>query len=135
MVTAYLCVVVAFLLTLASKAPVALAMHRLPGGYDNRTPREQQARLEGWGRRALSAHLNSFEAFPAFAVAVLMAASGDADPAWVGGLAVTFVAARIAYIGLYIADLHLLRSTFWTIGFAATVGLYALALRAVIAAV
>ncbi len=134
MVTAYVCVVLAFLLNLVSKVPVAVAMHRQPGGYDNRMPREQQALLEGWGRRALSAHLNSFEAFPAFAIAVLMAASAGADPAWTGTLAVAFVTARIAYIGLYIADLHALRSAVWTVGFGVTVGLYVLALRAALSA-
>jgi len=132
MVTAYVCVVVAFLLNLVSKLPVAIAMQRQPGGYDNRLPRQQQADLQGWGRRALSAHLNSFEAFPAFAIAVLMAASAGADPTWTGTLAVAFVTARVAYIGLYIADLHVLRSAVWTVGFGVTVGLYALALRAAI---
>jgi uncharacterized MAPEG superfamily protein len=130
MVTAYACVVVAFLLNMLSKAPVAVAMSRQPGGYDNHTPRDQQAALGGWGRRALSAHLNSFEAFPGFAIAVLLAASAGADPVWTGRLAVTFVVARIAYVVLYIADRHVLRSTVWTLGFATTLAIYVLALRA-----
>lgn len=128
MTTVLVCLLVAFLLNMLSKAPVAVAMARQPGGYDNRHPREQQAALEGWGKRALAAHQNQFEAFPAFGVGVLVAlATGAAGP-WLDGLAIAFVAARILYIALYIANLHLLRSTVWTVGFAATCGLYVLAI-------
>lgn len=132
MATAYLCVVIVFLLNLVSKAPVALAMQHLPGGYDNHTPRDQQARLEGWGRRALAAHLNGFEAFPPFAVAVLLAAITAADPIWTGRLAVAFVIARVLYVALYIADVHALRSAVWTVGLGATLAIYVLALRTVL---
>lgn len=130
MTTAYLCVVVAFLLNFASKAPVALAMQRMPGGYDNRTPRDQQARLEGWGRRAMAAHLNCFEAFPGFAVAVLMAAATGADPVWIGRLAVAFVVARLLYIVFYLADVHALRSAVWTVGLGTNLAIFAVAVRA-----
>jgi uncharacterized MAPEG superfamily protein len=120
------CVFLAFLITLLSKGPVALAMAGTPDGYDNRHPRDQQAALTGWGRRALAAHLNSFEAFPAFAAAVLIAAAAGADAVWASRLAVGFVAARALYIPLYILDLHLLRSGVWSIGLFATIGLYLL---------
>ena len=83
------CVFLAFVVTMLTKAPVAVAQLRQPGGYDNRLPRDQQAGLSGWGRRALGAHLNAFEAFPAFAAAVLVAHLAGADPAWSTGLAVT----------------------------------------------
>ncbi len=132
MATAYLCVVAAFVLNLVSKAPVALAMQRMPGGYDNHTPRDQQARLEGWGRRALAAHLNGFEAFPPFAAAVLMAAIAGADPGWTGRLAIAFVLARLLYVALYIADVHALRSAVWTAGLGATLAIFILALRALV---
>ena len=124
----FICVFLAFLLTFLSKGPVALAMAHQPRGYDNRHPRDQQAALAGWGRRALAAHLNSFEAFPAFAAAVLVAAAAGADPVWTSRLAIGFVVARALYLPLYIADLHLLRSAVWTIGLAATVGLFVLPL-------
>ena len=123
-----LCVFVAFALTFASKGPVALAMARQPGGYDNSSPRDQQAGLRGWGRRALAAHLNGFEAFPAFAAAVLVALHGNADPTWTARLAVTFVAARVLYVPLYIADLSSIRSVVWGVGFVATAGLFLLPL-------
>ena len=35
-----------------------MAMAQLPEGYDDKNPRDQQARLSGWGKRALPAHAN-----------------------------------------------------------------------------
>ena len=128
MTIAFWCVFVAFVLNMISKGPVAAAMARQPRGYDNRTPRDQQAGLEGWGRRAVAAHLNGFEAFPAFAAAVLIAAVAGADPVWTDRLAVTFVAARVLYIPLYIADWAMLRSAVWTVGFLATAAIFLLPL-------
>lgn len=116
----FLCLFLAFLLNLLSKVPVAVAQLQRPGGYDNRLPREQQRALQGWGLRALGAHLNQFEAFPAFAAAVIAAHVLGADPWWSSALAVTFVAARLAYNALYIANLDWLRTTSWTVGYAAT---------------
>ena len=128
MTMAFACVGIAFLLTLASKAPVAVAMARQPGGYDNSTPRDQQAALDGWGRRAVAAHLNSFEAFAPFAAAVFVAVLGGADPAWTARLSLAFIAARVFYTPLYIADLAWLRSLVWTVGFLSTCALFALPL-------
>jgi len=126
MTTTFLCILIAFLLTMASKAPVALAMAREPGGYDNKTPRDQQSGLTGWGRRAVAAHLNGFEAFPPFAAAVLVAVATGADPAWTARLAVVFVVARALYTPLYILNLDRLRSSVWSVGFLATVALFLL---------
>ena len=126
MTTPLVCIFIAFLLNLVSKGPVALAMSRRRGGYDNKHPRDQEAALEGWGRRAFAAHLNGFEAFPAFAAAVLVAQISGADPVWSARMAVAFVIARVFYLPLYIFDLDLLRSAVWTVGLAATCGLFLL---------
>ncbi|MCP4895630.1 MAG: MAPEG family protein [bacterium] len=120
----FVCVFVAFLLCMATKLPVALAMYRKPGGYDNRHPRDQQSGLEGWGRRAVAAHLNSFEAFPGFAAAVVIAHLASADPVWSSWFAVVFVTSRIAYISFYLANSHVLRSLVWSLGWGATVLLF-----------
>jgi uncharacterized MAPEG superfamily protein len=122
----FICVFIAFALVYLSKAPVALAMAKEPGGYDNSDPRGQQAGLTGWARRAVASHQNGFEAFPAFAAAVLIAHLGGADPTWAARLSIAFVTARALYIPLYILDLHSLRSTVWGVGFLATVGLFLL---------
>lgn len=124
----FLCVLAALILTLATKLPVAVAMARQRGGYDNRHPRDQQAALTGWGRRAVSAHQNAFEAFAPFAAAVLIADAAGGDPLWSARLAVSFLVLRLAYTALYLADLATLRSLAWSAGFAATVALMALPL-------
>jgi uncharacterized MAPEG superfamily protein len=46
---------IAFLLIDLSKIPLGVGMQRMPGGYDNRHPRAQQAKLEGWASRATAA--------------------------------------------------------------------------------
>jgi len=112
----FLCVGIAFLLLYLTKIPVAVAMRREGRGYDNRLPREQQARLPGWGKRALGSHQNAFEAFAPFAAAVLVAHAGGADPVWSARFAIAFVAARILYTLCYLADLPNLRSSIWMLG-------------------
>jgi len=124
-----LCLILAALLILATKAPVAVAQAREGGGkYDNRNPRAQQARLTGFGARALAAHYNTIEAFPIFAAGLLAALWAVGDAPLVSGLAVTFIAARVAYAACYWADIHLLRSLTWGVGFFASLGLMGLAL-------
>ena len=113
----------AALMVPGSKAPLALAMNREKGGYDNRNPRAQQARLSGYGARALAAHQNMVEAFPLFAAGLLAALWAGADGAWLHGLALAFLIARVAYTLLYLADRALLRSLVWSVGFGASIGL------------
>ena len=67
------CLFFSALLIYLAKAPVAKAMSEEGGGYDNRNPRAQQARLTGFGARAVAAHQNSIEIFPLFAAGVLVA--------------------------------------------------------------
>lgn len=110
-----ICVLLMVVVTYLSKIPVMVAMARL-GGYDNKHPRDQQARLTGWGRRALAAHQNSFEVFPVFAACVFVGQLSHGDPRLSGALAVLFVVSRLAYIGLYIGNLDRLRSLMWFVG-------------------
>lgn len=117
------CILAAWATVYFCKVPIAVAMQRA-GGYDNHNPREQQANLAGWGKRALAAHLNGFEGFAPFAAAVLVAHLGGASVALVDGLAVAFVVARLLYLVCYLADLAALRSTVWMVGWLATLGLF-----------
>lgn len=122
------CLVFSALMLVLTKVPLAVAMNREGRGYDNRNPRQQQARLEGFGARALAAHQNMFEAFPIFTAGVLVALVSGADGAWLPGLSLAFVIARVAYSVCYWVDLPTLRSVFWVIGYAASLGLMGLAL-------
>ena len=63
----------------ATKIPLGLAQVRAAGGYNNSNPREQQQALDGWGKRALGAHLNTIEAYPFFAAGVLAAVVAEAE--------------------------------------------------------
>ncbi|PWG61548.1 MAPEG family protein [Spiribacter halobius] len=94
------------------------------GDFDNARPRTWLAQVEGWRQRAHWAQLNSYEAFPPFAAAVLTAELTDADQAWVNGLALLFVLLRLAYGAAYITDRPTLRSSLWTAAFACVAGLF-----------
>jgi len=125
----FYCLLAAIILVYLSKAPLVLAMAKEgEKGYDNRHPRAQQARLTGWGARALAAHQNSFEITPIFAVAVITAHLFQADPWWSAMWAALFVVSRVLYILFYLRDLNLLRSTVWTVGLVCCIALFVLAM-------
>ncbi|MBK9246303.1 MAG: MAPEG family protein [Burkholderiales bacterium] len=92
--------------------------------YNNRNPRGWLERQDGFRRRADSAQLNGFEAFPFFAVAVIVAQMLQAPQERVDALAVIFIAARLAYLACYLADWHLARSVAWLIGWLACIFLF-----------
>lgn len=117
MTTAILSLIFILAMVMITKIPIALAMNRQPGGYDNRYPRDQQSRLEGFGKRAVGAHQNALEAFPMFAASVLAALIANPAEAQIPLICTLFVLARIGYTICYWADLHMLRSTAWTVGF------------------
>jgi len=98
--------------------------------YDNRNVRAWQAKLEGLPQRAHAAHLNSFEAFPFFAAAVLAAMVAHADMQRVAALSVAFVIGRLAYGLVYLWDLAPLRSVVWFAALACVIWILGLALAA-----
>lgn len=116
----------------AAVLPLVFAGIAKGGGeaFDNRRPREWLAAQEGWRRRAHWAQQNSYEAFPPFAAAVLVAEQVGAAQVAVDALAVLFVGLRLVYGALYIADLSTLRSLAWTAGLACVVGLFLAAAQA-----
>ncbi len=124
----FYCLAAAFLLTYLTKLPLAMAMAKEgESGYDNRNPRDQQARLTGWGRRSLAAHQNSFEVTPLFAAAIITAYLFQADAYWSAVWATIFLISRILYIFFYIRDVNLMRSTVWMVGIASCIALFVLA--------
>lgn len=119
----FYCLVAMLVLILATKIPLGIAQVRAGGGkYDNRDPRTQQAALSGWGKRALAAHQNTFEALAIFTPAVLISHfAPSASSSCAATLAVVHVVARVIYPVLYIADVHVLRSLVWGVGFGAAI--------------
>ncbi|KGP63977.1 membrane protein [Legionella norrlandica] len=112
MFTIIVCLFIAVLLPYLAKIPVAYAMHKA-GGYDNHYPREQQARLEGFGARALAAHQNSFESLLIFATAALTALATNTVSLVKQYLAMGYIIFRLFYHLLYLLDWSSLRSIVW----------------------
>ena len=92
--------------------------------FDNHNPRDWLARQDGFRRRANAAQANGFEAFPLFAAAVVIATIKHAPAPHIDLLATTFVVARVIYLGLYLANLAMLRSAAWFVGIACVVAIF-----------
>jgi uncharacterized MAPEG superfamily protein len=118
--TALWCVLIAALLPYVATTVAKAGGNR----YDNRDPRAWLERQEGFRLRAHYAQLNGFEAFPFFAVAVIVAQMLQAPQDRVDALAVIFVAARVGHLTCYLADWHWARSLAWLIGWLACLFLF-----------
>jgi uncharacterized MAPEG superfamily protein len=122
----YLCLLIAGILPVVA-AGIAKAGAK---DYDNHDPRAWMSKLTGRRARADAAQANSFEAFPFFAVGVLLALQAGVQTPWVDALAIVFVLARIVYIACYVTDRASMRSLFWALGYLSVIGLYTLAILA-----
>lgn len=94
--------------------------------YDNHNPREWLAKQTGYRARANAAQANCFEAFPMYAVGVLLAMLSDIEADQLEMWAGLFIAARVAYVAFYVMDKDKLRSLAWLMGVVSTVALYVL---------
>lgn len=101
--------------------------------YDNRDPRGWQARQEDpRSKAAYAAHLNAFEAFPAFAAGVLGAQMAGVDTGRIDLLAIAFIVFRVLHGVFYLTGKPPLRSAAWAGGFLCVVALLVLAALAAI---
>jgi uncharacterized MAPEG superfamily protein len=91
--------------------------------YDNHNPRQWLAQQTGYRARANAAQANCFEAFPLFAVGVLLALYAEVPSEQVDMYAGIFIAARVAYIAFYLSDQDKLRSLAWLVGVGCSVAL------------
>lgn len=108
------CLIAAALLPYLAKIPVAVAMNRL-GGYDNNHPRDQQAKLQGFGARALAAHQNAFESLIVFSAAILLTIATDTVNESVQLFAILHIGFRVAYHILYLVNIGVMRSICWAL--------------------
>ncbi len=92
--------------------------------YNNINVRLWQSKLEGAAQRAHAAHLNSFEAFPLFAAAVIVAQMNGAAQGRVDMLALAFIGLRLVYGILYLANLASLRSLVWMAALVCTIMIF-----------
>src|SRR6201982_749142 len=106
-----------------------VAVKRLGSGqYDNAKPRDPAFYEDAIRARALGAHQNGIEAFPFFAVAVLLAEFREAPQNLINEFAILFLIVRVAYVLTYIGNRPRLRSILWNVGFIINIAIFFLPL-------
>jgi uncharacterized MAPEG superfamily protein len=103
--------------------PIAVAKYGALKAFDNARPRDPAFYKDPFRARALGAHQNGLEGFAFFAAAVIVAQMRGASQPLVDGLAWTYVALRLAYVALYLADKPSLRSAAWALALAVNVAI------------
>ena len=121
MTVAEWCVFASLVLCLLSIASVKWLRS---GVFDNSKPRDPASYNDPMAARALGAHQNGLEAFPFFAVAVLLAEFRASPQNLINELAVLFVIVRIAYVFTYIGNRPTLRSILWSVGLAINIAIF-----------
>ena len=119
MTIAFYCVVIGLFI------PVILAgISKKNSGYNNDSPRDHIAHLNGKAKNAYNAEQNHYENFSVFAIAVVVAHWLGHDQAVIDLLAIIFIIARVLHATFYITNNGSLRSLSYTIGFACTIALF-----------
>jgi uncharacterized MAPEG superfamily protein len=121
MTVAEWCVFGTLMLYLLTIAPVKWIGYRR---FDNAKPRDPAFFDDPLRARALGAHQNGIEAFPFFAIAVLLAEFHAGPQRLIDELAILFLIVRIAYVLTYLGDRPTLRSILWNIGFAINLAIF-----------
>ena len=121
MTAAEWCVFGTLMLYLLTIAPIKWIGFRR---FDNSRPRDPAFYQDPIRARALGAHQNGIEAFPFFAIAVLLAEFRGGPQRFVNELAVLFLIVRIAYVLTYLGDRPTLRSILWSLGFAINLAIF-----------
>ena len=115
------CIFTVLMLYLLTIAPIKWIGFRR---FDNANPRDPAFYDDPIRARALAAHQNGIEAFPFFAVAVLLAEFRGGPQRLVNELAVLFLIVRIAYIFTYLGNRPTLRSILWALGFVINMAIF-----------
>ncbi len=113
------CILIAAILPLIAVIPA-----KLNKDFDNANPRDPEYWKHPFRTRAQSAQINSFEAFPFFAIAVIVGLGQGGDAAWIDKLAVLFVGLRIIYIASYWTDRATPRSVAWAMAYLTIIGIF-----------
>ncbi len=118
---AVLCILIAVLLP-----PLTMGLSKFTsaGSYDNNSPRDWAVAQKGWKLRAHWAQNNHFEALPGFAAAVILCLVAGVDRAWLDQWAAIFIAVRLAYTAIYLANIATLRTLVWLGGTAIVVWMF-----------
>jgi uncharacterized MAPEG superfamily protein len=115
-----LAAVLIYLLTLAPFKPLGYRE------FDNAKPRDAAFWEKPLRARALGAYQNGIETFPFFAAAVLLAEFRAAPQQLIDMLAVGFVALRLLFVGVYLANFAWIRTLIWNAAFAVNIAIFLL---------
>lgn len=117
---AVLCLLIAGVLPLLSTAIAKWGFRE----FDNHNPREWLSRQTGFRSRANAAQHNAFEAFPFFAVAVVLGMGLSLDPSVLNRYCLIFVVARVLYLLAYLLDWASARTLCWVVAYASCLAIY-----------
>ncbi|NCV63124.1 MAG: hypothetical protein EBW49_04195 [Betaproteobacteria bacterium] len=117
---AVLCLLIAGVLPLLSTAIAKWGFRE----FDNHNPREWLSRQTGFRARANAAQHNAFEAFPFFAVAVVLGMGLSLDPSVLNRYCLIFVVARVLYLLAYLLDWASARTLCWVVAYASCLAIY-----------
>lgn len=124
MTIAYWCVLIGAFMPLMWTATAKFGGAKKMTPEQNRAPREFLETVQGVQKRAHWAQQNSFEAFPAFAAAVIISHLAGNAQHTIDLLAMGWVAARVGYGICYLGDWGTPRSIVWGAGVACVVALF-----------
>jgi len=118
---AYWCILIAAIM------PIAIVSFAKAGSSgNNHDPRAGIDDLPGQQRRGYFAHLNAYENFPFFAIAVIVATTMGAPIHIVDTLAVIYIVLRIAHALLYIGDIPTARSSVFLVAYLVNIAIFVL---------
>ena len=108
-----------------------VAYARFQVGFDMGSPRASFDKLPDYGKRAVWAHQNSFEAFMIFAAAAMMAYVTNTTSSTALWAAIVYTPARLLYSLFYMLNIPLGRSLMYGVGSLCVLVLFATSLSAV----
>ena len=103
-------IMVYWFLLIGALMPYAVVKTMRGPAFDNAKPRDSYENAGGIQKRAHNAHLNSFEVFPFYAVAVLVALQAGMGNWLLNVLAGLWLVLRAGYIFAYLKDMPSVRS-------------------------
>lgn len=113
------CILAAAILPMLAAFPAKLNKE-----FDNSNPRDPAFWADGFRKRAQNAQSNGFEAFPVFAISVIVGLGHGGDPVWIDKLAVLFICLRVIYTLCYWTDRATPRSVAWAMAYLSVIGIF-----------
>ena len=121
MTFAYVCIVIALILPMIW-AGIAKKESKIK--INNNAPRDPIRHLQGRAKNAYGVEQNSYESFPPFAIAVIVAHLTGGTQLTIDILAGLYIASRLMYGVFYLQEKGTLRSSTFMVGLIATISLF-----------